>query len=757
MKQRLYILIMLLLAMALLYACNDDWGHQSMSGEIITFSAKKQHIITRIGDEVTTFSENTLYNILEEEVTSNSIQAYSGVELADHSIKINHTPLPTFPVNDALNFYGVTLGSDTKVPSINETDRTVSYSGYEDLMYSNNLKGCTSANGRLQMNFKHAMSLLTFEVVKQESNDLDDVFLTGVDVLGTHSSGVFNLTDDMWDYENHSFKPERTFFSSKDNSDWQEVQTIAKGINGEMLIYPNLSNELVSVRISLEGANLVQKEIEFPLYHPVQQEGKDVPYLFEPNKRYKLTIMVLNNDVRIVAILPQVYEWVDVDMDQKDVLENVADIYLGQPVTFGNLMWMDRNLGARSADCQNDWYNSVGHYFQHGRNIPFILDVDVWKKKYGDAKKSISFASHAALASEIPYGVIYTWGKNGEKYTKLIGPRAPKGTTLEALKDTKNPIDYILTDYPVYDKVAKNVGDEGEYGYIQGFALSSENTNWKVWAVNTITDAVSAANEHDENDTFWYDSALGIDKIENHPCPKGWRLPNHWDLYSFMPESSKLFWQDTYNSGDDMRENRTYTDSETGKKVEVLRNYRSWKEESVDGINYEWAYFAGKFMSNTNISNDENYSYPIKSSYGCVYGIKYQGTEKAYRIMVEQRSSSLGNTRMYARISRFNTKATDKFEISEDGKQWNIHQFDWEHPAEYMDIPLCGFMYENGLTDFGTGSIVRISEADTNKGKVGVNWTLYLRADHNGVAVAGNSRRNLGDQIRCVRDITVKE
>ena len=41
-------------------------------------------------------------------------------------------------------------------------------------------------------------------------------------------------------------------------------------------------------------------------------------------------------------------------------------------------MWMDRNLGAQSADCENDWYNTIGHYYQFGRNIPFILDIQKW-------------------------------------------------------------------------------------------------------------------------------------------------------------------------------------------------------------------------------------------------------------------------------------------------------------------------------------------------------------------------------------------
>jgi hypothetical protein len=69
-----------------------------------------------------------------------------------------------------------------------------------------------------------------------------------------------------------------------------------------------------------------------------------------------------------------------------------------------------------------------------------------------------------------------------------------------------------------------------------------------------------------------------------------------------------------------------------------------------------------------------------------------------------------------------------------------------------MDIPLAGFMYESGMSDFGGGTILRAVEGDGN----GTNWTLYLRSGHNGVAVGGRSRRNLGENIRCVRDVNAK-
>lgn len=40
-------------------------------------------------------------------------------------------------------------------------------------------------------------------------------------------------------------------------------------------------------------------------------------------------------------------------------------------IAFNGKIWMDRNLGATSADFKNDWNNSIGSFFQWGRNTAF--------------------------------------------------------------------------------------------------------------------------------------------------------------------------------------------------------------------------------------------------------------------------------------------------------------------------------------------------------------------------------------------------
>lgn len=40
-------------------------------------------------------------------------------------------------------------------------------------------------------------------------------------------------------------------------------------------------------------------------------------------------------------------------------------------ISFNGLQWMDRNLGATSADLENDWDNAIGAFYQWGRNTVF--------------------------------------------------------------------------------------------------------------------------------------------------------------------------------------------------------------------------------------------------------------------------------------------------------------------------------------------------------------------------------------------------
>ena len=132
----------------------------------------------------------------------------------------------------------------------------------------------------------------------------------------------------------------------------------------------------------------------------------------------------------------------------------------------------------------------------------------------------------------------------------------------------------------------------------------------------------------------------------------------------------KAKWQESYTQGTDL-----------------INDYHLGTRNSLGEV-YQWKYFTAKFKAS---SSADEWTYPVSDANPRVYLIKYEGSSKAYRIMIEQRKANTvadgSLVKYYVRISRFETTQEDRFQISPDGKKWNLHKFDWENPAEYMDFP----------------------------------------------------------------------
>ena len=694
----------------------------SVDGSSIEFSASKMRVITKAGDSAEPFAEGTRFKLFAVE-DSDSGHNWSNTVLYDRSgvlasSLVSYGDKVSYGVDplNILDFYGVTYGPDSEVDVLGSEGNELQAGDVPmvpvapgagvplpDLMYSNNLKSKTSASGRLQMEFRHTMAKLNIEILKQdESADsdgdrkLESAVLEKIVLKGTGVSGTFNVEKGLW--ENVSTEDVVVFNTS------HGISTNAETVVSDQLTIP-VTGGKVSLDVYLSGiVGAKDNPITYTLTIGKDEDGNDLYLNLEQNHEYTLSITVLKNDVRVVTVTPKVYEWIDVELD-------TGDAYFGQPVYFGGLMWMDRNLGAKSADCENDWYNSIGYYYQHGRNIPYMLDVDVWKEKYNVSAK-VSFSGES-----FSDGLFYTLDDRNRKvssYISATGSTAPSSSV------------------PYYDDVARNPGEVGVYSFICGF------NSWSSWARGTND------RQDPRNDVYW-------DDVENQPCPKGWRLPTRKDMYKYLPEEfySQAVWQHSYTKGNDLQ-----------------YDYYSGNRNSL-GEEYQWKYFTARFKVDS--SSDDDWSYPVSDEFSRVYLIKYEGTSKAYRIMIEQKKANIVNdgslVKKYVRISRFETTKDDMFLMSPDRKQWNLHKFDWDNPAEYMDFPLCGYIDAGDGTNtiasnhpylgaFGNGCILRAQEIDPSV--AGRNWTMYFMDTFRGVTVGGTSRRSLGDQIRCVRDVNAK-
>lgn len=634
-------------------------------------SARKSHIITRAGDEVDLFEEGTKYLLYANRGNEWPLYNTEGKEQANHTIGYGS---PLVYDDTSISIYGVTYGtaasSPSKAPENTPLDNPmikeeVIDNTLCDLRFSNNLIGQTINNGyRLEMDFKHAMSKVEFMIVKQdESKDderkLENVTLKNITVKGTHQSGTFDIVKGKWNYGDSDKLVERNYFSGK-----QDITTTSTKVSGELLLFPNADNEEVSISVTLGNLEGEDKEVEYKL-RKVDEEGNDVGvFQFEVNHQYTLLITVLKDEVRTIAIAPQVYDWID---------ENREDNYLGQPVTFANLMWMDRNLGAKSADCENNWENCRGYYYQYARNIPYILD----KEKYDAAPNKIPV-----------YPFLYTYNQYGEKVYSVDDVQTTVLTS-QTIRSRK--------------KIAVNPGEDGEYRFI------SDVNQGGYWMLDENGQEESFINE------FWTSS------VENHPCPKGWRLPTKEDFASFLPEKEfSTPWSKVFHA-----------------PQQYLGSTLNYMEELVYG----------------NVGGQKVF-----------YIIKRQGRSDCYRIRILMKESTIKG-KWYFEIAYFsgnekmsfmNLTTEEKFLASmKDGT------FDWSTPSAIMEVPACGFIYPSNLhilSGDGINAILRSSDPNTTDTPPATNWVFYLRDDEDRFVcgLVSKSRKALGDQIRCVRDVTAK-
>lgn len=664
------------LALLSMSACNreDVTSGFLSTGQQTVLVAQKSHIITRAGDEVTQFEVGTKYRLYAVNQEGGiELKGQEGTEQSNHTI--NYGSVISYG-SSPISFYGATYGSTSVVPEFSSVGgttitETVRGDALSDLMFSNNLIDQTVSNGyRLEMDFKHAMSKLKFRIVKQDETEdaeaekkLENATLTKIQVKGTHGTGSLDIVNGKWTYvEEEVDSSVRTYY---DNTTGMKVETASQEVPGEMLVFPNEANEQVTISVTLTGIgdSEGEKTVEYRLMEIDEEGEEDGNFQFEMNHEYTLLITVLKDEVRTIAIAPQVYEWIDEDRDN----------YLGQPVTFANLMWMDRNLGAKSADCENDWENCRGYYYQYARNIPYILDKEMYDKNNG--------------VGQI-YQYLYTYNQNGER-VYCVDDEQTVVLTSATIRGREN-----IAVYP---------GDDGEYRFI------SDVNNGGYWMLNENGQEESFINE------FWTSS------VENHPCPKGWRLPTKEDFASFLPEKQfSTPWSTKFHKPQSYR----------GSTLNYM-------EELVYG----------------NVGGQKVF-----------YIIKRQGRPDCYRIRILMKESTITG-KWYFEIAYFsgnenmsfmNLTTEEEFLASmQDGT------FDWSTPSAIMEVPACGFIHPsklNILNGDGINAILRSSDPNTTNNPI-ANWVFYLRDDEDRFVcgLVSDSRKALGDQIRCVRDVTAEK
>jgi hypothetical protein len=786
-----------------------------MTDNTLHLSASRLQVVTRSGDEDVYFDEGTFYRLFAADsgkcdwgILNNSL----GVETEGHEIMYNLTSTSaisgstaSYPTGGKADIYGVTFGMAvdpleySKSVSVGEESPTLYKVAYDasansipDLLFSNNLKNITSENEGTPLKFRHSLSSIKFKISRQEqdadkvengtSKDLAKVTLKKIEVIEPKSEGTFDIVTGKWSYEENTESNTRTFYELEKNADPISIPVETNGayaeVPGIMSIFPN--EDYVTIRITLmadETEVVEDYKITSGTFDKTLDEMVYSYFPFESNYQYTLSILLLESGMRVIAIIPEKYEWIDYDVAS-------IDAYLGQPVTFNGIMWMDRNLGAKTADCENDFYGSIGYYYQYGRNIPYILDTEKFKHfidddgpkeyknniyfmtsdtennkligvveditkennaNYKDARSpyyqyyyngdynSLSKEEKATLEEEQLQSV-YTYDHKGEK---VYGIRQVSHES--ALKDTlviRNPGDVIYKigedgKYVTDENGNKIVDDDLTREYYKFSCVRDKADNslsmCHVW---TNYDGALAGGQEYYGRDMWLDT-------NNQPCPKGWRLPTKEDALNFMP-SSRTDWYNyswpTYSTG--TKEQRYY----------------------------------GK------VNRDDGGTYYI------IYMMKNVGTDQAYRIRIQTCFCTGTTKKRYVRIDRFTAEKDRKLASylnidASNNDLDNQNSSEWATPIETIRFPCAGFIvtdYRGGTSEslkgqpvfpdmrsFGAGVVLRTSESAINDsgstdkdGREIGSRVIYLATQSLYVQIPNTSRRSLGDQIRCVRDIS---
>lgn len=865
----------------------------------ITFEANSGRMVTKAGLQYTDFEEGNKYLLYGLESAGSDSYDWAdavmydtrGVETAEHLIDYGED---LFFDRKTLDFYGATLcmttDEDKAYPvNISSSDKApvirleVEDNRLADLMYSKNLKGCTSQNRLLEMNFTHALSKVQIEVSKQDDGEgLAGAKIKGLSFVNTSLSGQLDIVNGIWAVD--GTEATREFYKGETTvtTDPTKIKN-ADGTDVELLMFPNEdSKQTISLKIELTTDKGKDKTIVYPLYTSPAEESEGAesqsPFIFKQNKRHVLSIILLNDGVRVLIVSPQAYDWIDVDLDT----------YLGQPVIFGGLMWMDRNLGATNWDCENDWANTRGFYYQHGRNIPYIFDQEKYLNRNKAVKDEFRQRTDKEDQLDIGYEYFFTYNEKGERvYGAVQGGTMTLHYMYHVSEVTINgqKVGWVnngsgwewkgsqLTDYKLdavphfssvngkflYDKfwtvqqkgygnttsdtpwtedngapqwrephvtsgnIAINPGDPGIYhfifdaryyhDYLQSGAWCvtdcDNNYDWNHWRAYDLTywnnyhsgwtegtsymsykgwlttqGCTHTRTEDTEKVNYYWADRNGEPIPENHPCPKGWRIPTKEDFAGIMPDHNiENSWAKTSNT---MRVlNSTYGDvnkskheaaiygvDHLGRKViYLIKNlggndcYRLrllWKESNLK---------RNAYYGLTTDTDDAPMHYLEISRY---HGDSSMSFDKYFS--AEVGSEVMTNSGGVSSIEGVDINKTVRMMTGTELNDLGFYtDFDWETTTEVMHIPICGFIYTamgvDGMFGDGDMTILRCTDWSNNYDVItkldqeytegaypyneALNWCCYIRTDRNTGLFSG-SRKSLGDQIRCVRDVNAE-
>jgi len=697
------------------------------------------------------------------------------------------------------------------------------------------------ANAQSVLPFRHCFSRLHFMTVQQSVDEevdgktekrpvFDGLEIVSVKVTNTYLNGAVYLKDGKVELSGDPAKRELAFSDADNDGDGlrdpltgPRPVTVNQTELGEMIVYPSagevLRNENLSadgyilgleIKVKCPSAEMRQKFINVDntitcnpeedtadaFYMTVKKEqitdyyskeDKKPLYLMQ-NTGYTIVLSFQDDAVRIITVIPLVEEWLPGEGTPADPWQEQA---MGQAQMYDNVVWSDRNIGAAHFDPINeDFENSMGYFYQAGRNIPYYPF-----KFYNESTKG------------------YYWSKDANGNWK-----APTINDVQKLQhyddnntnwiDIGNSGTYVYRFYPVVDPKILAMGSE------QWWVISRKNQATAKDPQMMIPEEKPGNKYFD----FMVDNTLNNDDMEwnkstlNQPVSGAWRVPTGDQFMSIFPSTplagnitfknggysnDPMSWGNkgiTVNNGVEGRidtlKTRTlrvtvpyYKPGEEVKKANTAftRAWETLKKNNDPGTTHTELYTAGGPGSDTNIKYDPNgdpedgfasiyvismeegsvqylpepyasrtSDFSIKS-WGTIYGIKRVYTNQAYRMrwraIVAQKTGS-HNPGIVIEVCRYRCTADDTF----DETNYKT-KYDWDHPAARIYFPVCGLGDFTGqYINFGTECQYATSDPISGGKTSAVQIKITGNNETNAyIAIVKNQiNRHFGMQIRPV-------
>ena len=702
------------------------------------------------------------------------------------------------------DFYGFT-SADKTVPEAKAVNDAYSITREENADYTDYLRGelkypysgSETTGGILQMPFKHILSQVCLQASK--STEVEGVIeIVSVELMGSSDgkeriakSGSYCVYENIFkieEKENRKIELEDPLALPEDGT--------AKAID-TILIFPTFESEeqetalkagQTYLRVTFKDPDDCYKNFDKgengtkSITLPINDAGTGEPLVFRQNHSYTLQMTFMSDQQRIVMLVPQVLNWLEKEGSPATGWTTAED--LGQPVTFNGLLWSDRNLGATSGNptrSVDDWYNSLGYIYQYGRNIPYY---PFEAANPGNGKVEINYNTTARDAFTKDDKTVYpllnmeSWGLKAED---LANNNNGKGwwvnptTTRTALVWDLN-VDRLNKLQEAYKF--------GDFGYYNGenYQLNLLKGYDGDWANNT-----------------------------NTPCPPGWRLPTLTEFMSILPSSgfagnitfrrfdgkveSNGDWTTIDNQDAEPNFESAFSKDSIGEMTETPSSktpaykgfypyvYREETDDFHDGSNIRGQYVLSMAegdrtqVKNNNrwLGRNTNYNF----NWGVIYGIKNQGTARAYRMKWSIRlmtdevpktdqevdgSQSLvylnNPFRGILVIERFMASQEDKFVPDRNGSyEASVRSYDWEHPVAVMYLPVGGCCdaewFKGKIGNVGSEVWYATSELSETNGRKKIVWIKFAGSNsRSSQTITTSDRSQLGAAvfIRPVRD-----